>query len=418
MIRNIRDVKSVDALWNTKLSYHSQHAHSENGVDKYFKRGFTMASLTGKASTGESNWEKYVKNNARYKITSYTLETDAKLLALGKKKIDEIADLKKGTSIKITSADLQVLSGKEYASISAGSKKGYVALNQIRKPTGITTASKDTGVDFGLLATYQKNGLAGKYTLNSPSPTESGERDFINEVNSKIKKPITLIIDNKRFANVVGVNKVAGTPKADLVFVSYSEGSKSFREVCYVSHKKGSTYKDFGQWSGISPSAGESIFNHPLTQKFIADVQSHADATFNNKKISATFTIVKEIEGKDSEALKMRSMYGPNYGSKSKSQDNIDFLLQGNPSLVKVGSSGDTFKLNMSGSIHKNGDKMNGGFVAAFMAYRKGSTGDRSQFGVNGGRFVIQPVGGRRADFIIDQKGRLVKNAKEIKKND
>lgn len=374
-----------------------------------------MASLTGKASTGESNWEKYVKNNARYKTTSYVLETDAKLLAFGKKNIDEIATLKKGTSIKITSADLQVVGGKEYASISAWSKKGYVALNQIRKPTGTTPASKNTGVNFGLLATYQKNGLAGRYSLNSPSPTESGERDFINEVNSKIKKPITLIIGSKKFSNIVGVNKVAGTPKADLVFVAYNESSKSFIEVCYVSHKKGSTYKDFGQWSGISPSAGESIFNHPLTQKFIADVQSHVDATFNNKKIVATFTIVKEIEGKDSEALKMRSMYGPNYGSKTRGQDNIDFLLQGNPSLVKVDASGNSFKLTMSGSIHKNGDKMNGGFVPAFMAYRKGSTGDRSQFGVNGGRFVIQPIGGRRADFIIDQKGRLVKNAKEIK---
>jgi hypothetical protein len=375
-----------------------------------------MASLSGKASTGETNWEKYVKNNGRFKTTSYVLETNAKLVSLSRKGAEEIAELKKGTTIKILSASLEILSNKEYAQISAGSKKGYVPISQIRKPTGISTSTTDNGVNFGILSTYQKNGLAGKYTLNSPSPTESGERDFINEINSKIKKPITIVIDGKKFSSIAGVNKVAGTPKADLVFVAYNESSKSFSEVCYVSHKKGSTYKDFGQWSGISPSAGASIFDHPLTQKFIQDVQNHADATFNNKKITATFTIVKEIQGKDAEALKMRSMYGPNYGSKSRGQDNIDFLLQGNPSLVKVGTSGEVFKLTMSGSIHKNGDEMSGGFVPAFMAYRKGSTGDRSQFGVNGGRFVIQPVGGRRADFIIDQKGRLVKNAKEIKK--
>ena len=376
-----------------------------------------MASLSGKASTGETNWEKYVTNNGRLKTTTYALETDAKLLSFSKKGSEEIASLKKGSSIKILSPELENFGGKQYANISSAGKKGYVNIGQIRKPTGKPeVATKQAGVDFGILSAYQKNGMASKYILNSPSPTESGERDFINEINSKIKKPITLIIDGKKFNNIAGVNKVAGTPKADLVFVAYNPSSKSFNEVCYVSHKKGSTYKDFGQWSGISPSAGPSIFNHPLTQKFIQDVQNHADATFNNKKITATFTIVKEIEGKDSEALKMRSMYGPNYGSKIRGQDNIDFLLQGNPSLVKIGSTGEIYKLTMSGSIHKNGDKMQGGFIPAFMAYRKGSTGDRSQFGVQGGRFVIQPVGGRRADFIIDQKGRLLKNAKEIKK--
>jgi hypothetical protein len=375
-----------------------------------------MASLSGKASTGETNWEKYVKANGRYKTTSYILETDAKLLALGKKGVSELGALKKGATLKILSANLETFNGKEYAQVSSSSKKGYVSISQIRKPTGSVTATKQSGVDFGILSAYQKNGMASKYPLNSPSPTESGERDFINEINSKIKKPITLVIGTRKFGNIVGVNKVAGTPKADLVFVAYNASSKSFSEVCYVSHKKGSTYKDFGQWSGISPNAGPSIFNHPLTQKFIQDVQKYADETFNNKKITATFTIVKEIEGKDSEKLKMSSMYGPNYGSKSRSQDNIDFLLQGNPTLIKMGTSGDTFKLNMSGSIHKNGDKMQGGFIPAFMAYRKGSTGDRSQFGVEGGRFVIQPIGGRRADFIIDQKGRLIKNAKEIKK--
>jgi hypothetical protein len=39
MIRNLRDVRSVDALWSTNLTYHLQNAHSENGVDKYLKKG-------------------------------------------------------------------------------------------------------------------------------------------------------------------------------------------------------------------------------------------------------------------------------------------------------------------------------------------------------------------------------------------
>jgi hypothetical protein len=364
-----------------------------------------VASLSGKSSTGQSNWDKYVRNNASRSTTTYILETDAKLLTGGRQK-KEPETLKKGTNVKILSGDTVEMNGKECANISAGSKKGYVQISQIRKPTATPTGgTKQEGVDFGLLSVYQKNKLASPYTLNTPSPTESGERDFINAVNSKIKTPITLVIGTKKFANVVGVNKVAGTPKADLVFVAFSGGS--FYEVCYVSHKKGKSHKDFGQWSGISPSAGSSIFDHPLTQKFIQDVQGSVDKTFNNKQITATFTVVKEIKGKDAEDLKMRSVYGPNYGSKSRGYDNIDFVFQGDPSLTKVGTSGEKYKLDMSGSIHENGDPMLGGFIPAFMAYRKGSTGDRSQFGVTGGRFVIQPFGGRRADFIINQKGEL-----------
>jgi hypothetical protein len=37
MIRNLRDARSADASWNTKLSYLLLNALSENGVDKYFK---------------------------------------------------------------------------------------------------------------------------------------------------------------------------------------------------------------------------------------------------------------------------------------------------------------------------------------------------------------------------------------------
>lgn len=372
-----------------------------------------MASLSGKASTGESNWEKYVKNNASYKTTSYVLETEAKLLPSGRGPQKE-QNLKKGTTVKILSAELVKMGGKEYANVSTGSKKGVVLISQIRKPTTSSSNNKKSAVDFGLLSVYQKNKLAAPYSLNVPSPTESGERDFLNEVNSKIKKPITLVIGKKKFYNIVGVNKVAGTPKADLVFVSYNENSKVFNEVCFVSHKKGKSFKDFGQWSGISPSAGASIFDHPLTQKFIADVQKHASKTFKNKDIKATFTITKEIKGKDSENLKMRSMYGPNYGEKNRGPNNIDFIFQGNPTLVKL-KSDDVYKLEISGSIHENGDSMFGGFTPAFMAYRKGSKGDRSQFGVDGARFVIQPIGGRRADFIIDQEGNLIKNNEKVK---
>jgi hypothetical protein len=370
-----------------------------------------MASLSGNASTGETNWEKYVKNNARFKTTSYVLESDTSLLVFSGSKSTEKA-LKKSTSIKILSPQIKIISDKQYANIRTAGKTGFVLISKIKKPTGSSTASKKAGIDFGLLVKYQKNGMASSYTLNTPSPTESGERDFINEINSKITTPITLKIGTKTYNNVVGVNKVAGTPKADLVFVSYNESSKSFAEVCYVSHKKGSTYRDFGQWSGISPSAGSSIFDHPLTQKFIADVQKHADKTFNNKAISATFTIVKKIEGKNSLDLMMRSMYGPDYGSPGRGANNIDFLLQGTPSLTKLGKS---YQLSMSGSIHANGEMLTSGFVPAFMAYRKGSKGDRSQFGVPGGRFVISPIGGRKADFVIDENGKLRKGIIEIK---
>jgi hypothetical protein len=141
----------------------------------------------------------------------------------------------------------------------------------------------------------------------------------------------------------------------------------------------------------MTDRSGSDISNDPLVKKFIKQVKSTQDYTF--KKMPATFTIIKKIIGASGDNLKKRSMYGSNYPGNT-GRDNVDFILQGNPS-IRSGI------LNMDGAIHSNGTLINmAGFDPCLMAYRRGA-GERNQFNIPGARFVISPIGGRPAQFEI-----------------
>jgi hypothetical protein len=368
-----------------------------------------MASLSGNASTGESNWEKYVLANPAMKKTDYVVEgSAAALYKITNGKLELIKTLKENTKIKILSGTLKEVGKKSLAQVEVSANlKGYMTLPHIRKPTTVAAKSttKDSNVQFGLLSSFQKNGMVKtEYKLNTPSATESGETDFMNYINSTITKPIDIIIGSKTFKNICGANKVAGTPKADIVLVSYDKANKKFSEVCFISHKKGKSVKDFGQWSGISESAGMEISNNPLVQKFISDVKKTINQTFKNKDITNTLTVMKEIKGSNSTKLKMMSMYGPDYGKGKYGYNNVNYILQGNPVLTKRNNT--TYALTMTGHIMTNGDDASEDGEPVFMAYRKGVKADRTQFGVEA-RFVIQGKNSRPIHFVIDADGTL-----------
>lgn len=258
---------------------------------------------------------------------------------------------------------------------------------------------------FGLLESFQREKkVTGKYGLNKPATSESGERDFIaafNKAIAKNGKPVSLIIKGKRFDNIVGINKVSGTPKADLVLVAYDNKTKSFSEVCWFSHKKGSTVKDFGQWSGMTEAAGSAIANHPLVQRYIGLLQKYADKTFNNPKHEATLTVAQKIEGKGAKELINMAVYGADYG-KSFGINNVNYILQGMPILSLV--KGNQYELVMSGHIFENGETVSQSI--GFVSYRKGKKADREQFGV-GARTVIQDMQSRPVHYTITPEGKL-----------
>lgn len=365
-----------------------------------------MANLSGLTSDGRTAWGKYVVAAAPGSLAAdYTTTIEGASLVDKNGKL--IAAFSKSTkitflSVKLTKIGKFTAANVKIPSLTLGkgitTNEGYLNLTQINKPTKSSSGPK-TAINFGLLKIYQigkKPVVTSVYKLNSPSPKERGESDFINSINSIITQPMNLMIGSTTYKNICGVNKVAGTPKADLVFVALERNK--FVEVCFVSHKMGKTEKEFGQWSGVTQSAGGSIANAKQVTDFIKQVRATKEETFD--KMKATFTIIKKIEGSDGDVLKKRSMYGPDFGSK-RGRDNVDFLLQGTPS-IRGG------KLLMSTSLHPNGVAAKGGFDPCLMVYRKGTTGDRDQFDIPGARFTISPIGGRKANFIIDSKGKLI----------
>ena len=213
----------------------------------------------------------------------------------------------------------------------------------------------------GLLEVYHK--LDPTYKLYVPTTTETGELAVITDLNdqlNKLKHPIEVRVGNKTFKNIYGVNKVVGTPKADIALVTYNETSGKFENVCFISHKMGTSAKDFQQYSGITTKAdGEksgSISRDPFVMKFLSDLTAvHKDIVMKKQRYHR---IIK------SDSLIGKSVFGPKYGSKIYDEDNIHIIGQGDANFVKNGS---TYKLKFSVDSKYNGDVSHfktGGYTA------------------------------------------------------
>jgi hypothetical protein len=255
--------------------------------------------------------------------------------------------------------------------------------------------------------------LSSSYKLNFPSPTEQGEADFIDEVNREITAileeenlpSIPLTIGNKTFDNIVGVNKVQGTVKADLAFVGLVNGD--LQDVAWFSHKQGFRASHFQQWGGVThyaddkEGADESLDKFPEIRAFAKYLSYFCGAgmQYDFKQPSGKgFTAMMEIEDN---ALKMESVYGKNFGTSRYGVSNCHGVLQGNPSIRKVGRK---YELQMSAHLVMNPTPMTGDYEPVLMLINKG---DRSQYGIQGARVVVQPRASRAAKFIVskDRKG-------------
>lgn len=281
------------------------------------------------------------------------------------------------------------------------------------------SSTKKGNIEWGQISLIKEEQKLSSYILNNPTASESGERDFINDFNkmicdivkkeNKLTYGIDIKIGQDVFKNIVGVNKVSGTPKSDLTLVSYKNG-KLVNEV-HISHKKGSRAKDFGQWSGMSSKAGTIISNDSEVLYFIEKVKKY---TTDNPKwhMQTGFTIAKKIENN---LLSCRATYGPNYNS-NKGENNVHAILQGDPKLKK---QGELYLLESSGPMKLNGPPLEGEYEPYLMAIKKGSSekildpnakGVRSDFGIRGMRFSIYPKGGRKITHICDNEGDIKPN--------
>lgn len=272
---------------------------------------------------------------------------------------------------------------------------------------GKASRGEGPGIFWGKLQYYVDN-IDSSYKLNKPSPTEQGEADFINTFNKDLNDlgvpMIDLQIGTKTFSNIVGVNKVEGNVKADLAFVALE--NRKLVNVAWFSHKQGFRANHFQQWGGVSHYANDKEGADETLDKF-TEIRAFANYLANfcgtgmqydfKQPSGKGFTAMMEIENN---ALKMESVYGKDFGTNNYGVSNCTGVLQGTPSIRKIGSK---YQLHMSAHLIMNPTPMTGDYEPVLMLINKG---DRTQYGIVGARVVVQPRASRTAKFIVSKDNR------------
>lgn len=289
-----------------------------------------MANLGQKSTSGELSWDKYIKNNPLYSDKqSYVIEdgADAVLYDSSFRPIDV---MKPKTEIKILDRNYISSNNKRYAKIKVGSKNGLTLISSIRKPTG-------------------------KNTLKD----EQMAMESFDKLFKEIGSPVTVKVGRHFYKDIIGVENVDGTPKADFALID-----KNKRRQIFISHKKAGGPEAFQQHGGLTEKAGPEIYSHIEVQSFMAEV---VQGIVDNKLQYPMYRLVK-----DKKLIGM-SIYGPNFGSTTFSEENVNLIGQGMPILNKV--SDDTYELKFSSHMSVNPDlnHFTGGYTPVFGAtYREG----------------------------------------------
>lgn len=214
------------------------------------------------------------------------------------------------------------------------------------------------------------------------------EKQAMSDINAQLaemkgdKKEIPLVIGDKEVM-VARFEDTPGTPKSDFHAVNAAG-----QEVAWISHKKGSSAKDFGQWGGCSESELASVYQKwPELQEEINSFVTAVKSAIGGNTYPGGFTMGRKIE---SGRLKGIAVYGRDYvphkkGGADRGRQNVDLVIQGNPYF-------DGNRLLADGNVHINGERVEGEFEPVLIV-RKAS--DRSNFGLNKARFAFYPEAGR-----------------------
>jgi|15BtaG_2_1085339.scaffolds.fasta_scaffold03945_5 hypothetical protein len=121
-------------------------------------------------------------------------------------------------------------------------------------------------------------------------------------------------------------DNIKSTPKADFVI-----GDK-----IYISHKAGKSAKDFGQWSGVSSKSGFSeqpaVKNFEALLKKVLEDIDYIDTDKPENQYPNAIDFQKDINEPN---LLLKAVFGKKYDpEKPSSEDNVDFVLQGEIDLI------------------------------------------------------------------------------------
>lgn len=209
----------------------------------------------------------------------------------------------------------------------------------------------------------------------SPLDAENEAITSLENSLSFVEREVPIYCNGMKYF-VSRVKKIDGTPKADFALVNDSGES-----LIYVSHKKGSTPKDFQQWGGITEqrvSSNEHVLEFSKRAKSII-----------GESISRGFSLAQKIpNNKTGIELRMLSTFGLNYDGPNFDVNKCNVILQGEPTITEFK---DGFKLSAE-HVHEFGDLPKNEFDPALAIMYKG---DRNNLGILGARASISPIGGR-----------------------
>jgi len=160
------------------------------------------------------------------------------------------------------------------------------------------------------------------------TPDTSHEHYILRTINDKIYElgdhvPVTLHLGRKFYEDFIGFIPGKSGSHADFVGLN-----KDLEEVCFISHKQGSTAKDFQQYSGITSRAGK-ISTH-------TEVEDFKKAIVDSKTIEDFRRMAYYRHIKDNK-LKGMAVFGEDYGSYREGMNNVTYFSQGNVKVRRQG---------------------------------------------------------------------------------
>jgi hypothetical protein len=323
-----------------------------------------MATLSGKTTSGELSFTKYVTNFKSYADTMYEIEKgmSGQLLIKSGNKYIESDVLPAGSQFNITNTDIVKIGLIDYAAIKYKNVKGFVPIAKIRKPTG-------------------GNGTA----------YEDEVVDALNEIFKQLKRPIDIVVGTKTYKGMTAAVKVdsalkkaggaSSDPKADIIICKDKKNPLGADSI-YISHKKAGGPEAFQQYGGLTDAAGPAIAGNKEVLAFLEQTSRYV------KKDKLSNPLMKSI--KDKKLINM-SIYGPDYGGKFSLQ-HTQIIGQGLPKLTQV--IGDKYKLTFTSHMSLSGDlsHFTGGYTPVFGAtFRAGRGFNFGNKRINGVRVGIYP---------------------------
>lgn len=178
---------------------------------------------------------------------------------------------------------------------------------------------------------------------------------------------IDVELAGKEYKNIVKAETVKGTPKADFT-LNTTQGP-----VVFISHKDGSTAKDFQQYSGL-----KGLEEYEEIKSFVEAVYKATDGELQPKTSFKRALLNDEI--------KRKSVYGLNQGAQEFGINNCQAILQG-PVKFEAQESGD-YVIKANHQVN-NPDIPSGGYEPMlYVTFRK----DRNNMGIKNARFGIYPA--------------------------